>query len=143
MCPKILLACVVAGFLCGCTVRAGTEKESSTVSIRGLANGYVSVHGIRPYDGTFVELGILRDSERSGEFEVASAEFWPLLGLGVGLAGARMQLLPLDAGVGVLAYNPRPPKWHESKETPQAPEPAEPEEATPADEVGEEESPDA
>lgn len=101
----------------GCvSVRIGTGEEPSALEMKGLANGYASVHGIRPYDGTIFELGILDHSRRSGEFEVVSLELWPVFALGVGLAGARIQVLPFDLGVGALSYDPDPPSWEEEAE---------------------------
>jgi len=105
----------------GCVaVRVGTQEEESALRVEGLANGYVSLNGIRPYNGTLLELGLLTGSKRSHAFEVVSAEVWPVVGLGVGLAGVRVQLLFLDVGVGVLAYKPAPPDW--SEKSPEAKE---------------------
>jgi hypothetical protein len=108
--------CLASLLLSGClSISVGTKEDSSSLEMKGLANGYASLNGIRPYDGTFLELGVLKRSRRSHEFEVAYVDLWPFLGVGVGLAGARMQLLFLDIGVGVLAYDPQPPDWGSDK----------------------------
>jgi hypothetical protein len=121
---SIVLACVSASLLLGCSVRVGARPDSKGIDVSGLAGGYASVNGIRPYDGTIVEMALFEESRRSREFEVASLEVWPLAGLGVGLAGARAQLLFLDVGLGVIAYKPKAPQWsRESEEPPKAEEP--------------------
>ena len=117
---SIVLACVSASLILGCSVRVGTRTDSKGIDVSGLAGGYASVNGIRPYDGTILELALFEESHRSGEFEVASVELWPLAGLGVGLAGARAQLLFLDVGLGVIAYKPRAPQWPEASEEPRS-----------------------
>lgn len=100
----------------GCSIRVGTRGDPGRIDVSGLAGGYVSVNGIRPYDGTIIALDVFRKSPRSREFEVASVEVWPVLALGVGLVGARAQLAPLDAGIGVLGYRPDPPRWESAGE---------------------------
>lgn len=109
---RIVVAFMATLLSSGCvSVRIGTEEKPSGLEMKGLANGYASVHGIRPYDGALFELGILDQSSRSGEFEAVSLELWPIFALGVGLAGARVQVLPFDLGVGALFYDPDPPSW--------------------------------
>jgi len=110
---SVLLAGVSMSLLSGCSVTVGARSDSKGIDVSGLAGGYASLNGVRPYDGTIMEIAVCEHSRRSKEFEVASLEVWPLLGLGVGLAGARVQLLFLDVGLGVLAYDPEAPQWPE------------------------------
>ncbi|MGQ9590431.1 MAG: hypothetical protein ACUVYA_09085 [Planctomycetota bacterium] len=112
----LVLLGVSASLLFGCSLRVGTRSDPGRLDVSGLAGGYVSVNGIRPYDGTIVAVDIFRKSSRSDEFEVASVEVWPVLALGVGLVGARAQLGPLDAGFGVLGYRPQAPRWENEGE---------------------------
>ncbi len=119
-------ACVCA-VLVGCSLRVGTRTEPGGLSVEGLAGGYASLSGIRPYDGTIIQLDLLKSSSRSGEFEVASVEVWPAVALGVGLAGARAQLFVLDVGAGVLAYRPKPPQWKKEAPEPEGEAGSEPE----------------
>jgi hypothetical protein len=110
---SVLLACVSTSLLLGCSVSVGARPDSKGIDVSGLAGGYASLNGIRPYDRTIMDLALFESSRRSKEFEVASLEVWPLVGLGVGLAGARVQLLFLDVGLGVIAYDPEAPQWPE------------------------------
>lgn len=112
-------ACALALLLFGCSLKIGTRSDPEGLSVEGLAGGYASLSGIRPYDGTIIELDFLKRSPRSGEFEVASVEVWPVAGLAVGLVGARAQLFVLDVGAGVLAYRPKPPEWKREKPEPE------------------------
>lgn len=102
-------------FETGCmTLKVGTDNGSPPLEVSGLADGYVSLNGIRPYDETIVQASILNWSSRPGE--LASLDVWPLAGLGVGLVGARFQLLFLDVGLGALIYRPKTPSWKDTEE---------------------------
>ncbi len=100
--------CVVGVLgLAGCvSLEVGTEKSPSRLEMKGLASGYGSLDGLRPYDGKILRFGLLSESERDGE--IASIDVWPLAGVGVGVLGARVRLLLLDLGVGTLWYQPEP-----------------------------------
>ena len=76
------------------------------LNMEGLASGYASYSGIRPWNGTLVDLGLLRNTRQDNE--LVSVEIWPLLDVGVGLVGMRAKVLPFEAGLGTLAYQPRP-----------------------------------
>jgi hypothetical protein len=114
----VALAALAAGGGC-ISVRAGTE-DSSFFKIRGLAHAYGSFQGIHPYDGTFFRLGFLKDTRKG---ELLSVEIWPLVGAGIGVVGARIQLLPLEVGAGVLFYDPAPlPRPEKADEEPGTPD---------------------
>ena len=120
-------ACSVAGVLSaillfsGCvSLRVGSEPGAEASVGAGLVNGYVSVNAIRTYDGDILTMGILPGYGATGE--LASIDVWPLVGVGIGILGVRAHVLPLEAGVGVLFYHPRP--W--SPPPPQPPPPPPP-----------------
>ncbi len=110
----IPLLCALLLTTAGCiSLSVGTKDNPDRLQMEGLANAYVSVNGIHSYDGNILYLGLFSKANRDGE--IVSFELWPLTGIGVGLVGVRLQLLPLEIGVGTLFYNPRAPK---DKETP-------------------------
>jgi hypothetical protein len=65
----------------------------------------LSLDGLHHYDGTILRLDLLDKATRKGE--IVSFELWPLCGFGIGVVGARVQILPVDAGLGVLWYEPK------------------------------------
>ena len=101
-----VVACVLSVvLLTGCvSFRVGTEKNPSRLQVKGLATGFVSLDGFQHYSGTILKFGLLSESE--GPSEIASVELWPVMSVGVGLVGARVQLLPIQVGLGVLWYKP-------------------------------------
>ncbi len=101
------LAVVTLASLSGCTsFEVKAAGEPARLETGGLASGYLALNGIRPYDQRLFYVGIFK--KWRDEFEVVTLDVWPLVGVGVGLAGVRVQLLPLEVAVGVLAYHPKP-----------------------------------
>jgi hypothetical protein len=97
----------LVAWLGGCiSLKVGTETPPSCLKIEGLADGYVTLSALHDYNGTILEFGLLNESLRKGE--ILSLDVWPLAGVGVGVVGARVRVLPLEAGLGVLWYNPKP-----------------------------------
>lgn len=95
--------------LSGClSLSIGTQEKESAIHMDGLASGYAGFYPISKYNGTILKAGIFEESARDGEW--ASLDIWPLGGVGVGLLGARVRVLFLEVGAGVLAYTPRAPK---------------------------------
>ena len=101
---------VAAGVLCvsitGCISVTVSSESSVEAECDGLLNGYATCNGIRPYDGTLIEAGCLSFNDRWGD--VVSLDIWPIGGVGVGLIGAQVKLLPFEAGIGLLGYDPQP-----------------------------------
>jgi hypothetical protein len=90
----------------GCvSLEVGTESTRPP-TISTLASAYVGLEGITPYDGTILRIGLWHMDARPGE--IFSLDIWPLVGFGVGLVGVRAHVLPVDAGVGVIWYQPVP-----------------------------------
>ena len=108
-----LLWLVGTAMLVGCSLKMGPRTEPSRIQMDGLGTAYAAVCGIRPYDGTILEANIL-EGKRDGE--ILSLDIWPLGGVGIGLIGARAQVLPLEAAAGLLFYQPQPVQY-ESKKT--------------------------
>ncbi len=118
--------CVLAAFAfltatSGClSVNVGTEKSGpGRVRMGGLVSGVADLNGISAYDGTLIRFGLLTNTPREGE--LVGLDIWPLAGVGVGFIGARVQLLPLQIGIGTLCYEPEA-----ALNKPRAPEPEEP-----------------
>jgi hypothetical protein len=115
---KVALAGVLVGLLmvaCGCaSVTVGTQGAPVKADVAGLASAYVGLNGIRPYDKEIFRLGILSWGEETGE--IVSFDLWPVVGAGVGIVGARVHVFWLEAGAGVLLYQPEPRSAPEPKE---------------------------
>ena len=107
---KWMIGAVMAGMcvsLTGClSVQIGS-KDSTKVKSDGLVDGYMACNGIRPFDGTIIDADLLSSgSERWGE--LLSLDVWPIGGFGISFIGARVKLLPFEAGFGMFGYSPRP-----------------------------------
>ena len=91
----------------GCTsLSIGTDPDQDAgLEFRGLLNGHANVNGLSAYDGTLLQAGILGGA---GGDDLATLEIWPIGGVGVGLAGARVRVLPFELGLGTLFYDPEP-----------------------------------
>lgn len=101
----------------GCVMRVGSEGGTVSVArVSGLASGYVSVVDLPAYEDTVIRFGIFDMTDRPGE--IISLDIWPLAGAGVGILGAWARVLVLEAGGGVLWYQPEPP--HRGEVTPAA-----------------------
>lgn len=108
------LFCLPLLLLNGCfSLTIGTQDGPDRVQMNGLADGFVVVDSIRPYDGRIVELGLFGGKDTWGN--LASVEVWPIGGVGLSFVGAKARLAFLEAGVGALGYHPRP-SWN-SKST--------------------------
>lgn len=102
----LLLLILAAGLTSCVSVTVGAKAEPSRVQWEGFGTAYAAANGIRPYDATFFKAQLLSGSGQDGE--LASMEIWPLGGIGVGLLGARLHLLPVEIGAGILGYHPKP-----------------------------------
>ncbi|MHC4513394.1 MAG: hypothetical protein ACYTGW_03340 [Planctomycetota bacterium] len=89
-----------------CIFRVSAEDDPS-LKMSGFGTAYAGYSGFDEWDGSLIQLGLLGGSGRAGEF--FSLDIWPLGGVGVGLAGARVRVLPLEIGAGVLFYHPSLP----------------------------------
>jgi hypothetical protein len=74
--------------------------------MEGLANGYATLSALHKYNGTILQFDLLSESLREGE--IMSLDVWPLAGVSVGIVGARLRVLALEGGLGVIWYNPKP-----------------------------------
>lgn len=108
---SVLLAGVLV-MAAGCMniqVQGPTEpepgKELRVLRLDGgkLISSFVAVGKIPDWSGTLLDVG--RGSPQRGE--VVSVDLWPILGLGVGIAGVRLRVLPFEVGIGTLFYDPR------------------------------------
>ncbi len=98
----------------GClSLSVRTEAHDPALAVSGIVDGYVTPAALHPYDGHLIDAGLFEgDNLRRGE--VAALDIWPLGGVGVGLVGARVRVLPLEIGLGTLFYEPsRPTRPHD------------------------------
>jgi len=84
-------------------IRLGSDEEFFEVD--SLVNVHASLNGLDGYDGTILDIGLF--TSRNGRSEIFSAQVGPFLGAGIGIVGARVQILPFEFGVGSLFYDPR------------------------------------
>lgn len=91
----------------GCAqLSIGTDpSQDAGLEFRGLVNGHANVSGLESYDGELLRAGLLGGADGD---DWATLEIWPLGGVGVGLAGARVRVLPFELGLGTLFYDPEP-----------------------------------
>ena len=92
--------------LSGCfSLRMGdnTHDDDKFFEIDGLASAYGNIVSFDEYDGPNYGIDILSNL---GDGEVAAVDLGPIFGVGVGLAGFRLRIWPIDFGIGVLAYDP-------------------------------------
>ncbi len=102
---RILALLIALILLPGCSLRLGSNDNA--LQLDGLASAYATASAWPEYDGTFFRLGLL--GEDCEEDEVITLDVWPLFGVGVGIAGARVRVLPFEVAAGVLFYDPDPP----------------------------------
>ena len=90
--------------LCGCvSLRVSSTPAYPSMKISGLLNGYAQVSELPSLD-TLLELNVL-DGREPGEF--VSVDMWAL-GVGVGAAGARLNVPFFETAFGTLFYDPKP-----------------------------------
>ena len=94
--------------LAGCTVidlRLSPSGARSDAFIRGYADaGW-------PASDSLLKVGLFKSPNSDGS--LLYLQLWKLLRLELGLIGVAAGLGPLDAGIGVLFYEPRPPAYVE------------------------------
>jgi hypothetical protein len=105
----LLIVALCLGVCSGpsCTLLSGgVGTHPPQVYTDGLVNSSVALTGIGPYDNRFFHASVLSHDGRFGG--IASLEVWPLGGVGIGFAGARVKILPLEIAIGVLGYDAAP-----------------------------------
>jgi hypothetical protein len=87
---------------------AALEVEPGTAGLElpGLASAYVSMNGMGDGDRGIFSAVLFRNLGRGGE--IVSVDFWPIVGFGIGFVGARVHVLPVEVGLGVLFYPHEP-----------------------------------
>jgi hypothetical protein len=106
-CVTLIAALLCVVITSGCvSLDIGTDRLRAP-EISTLASAYVGLGGFEDHDqDSFIRIGLLHMDERPGE--IFSIDVRSLAGFGIGLVGARAHLLPLDAGIGALWYQPAP-----------------------------------
>lgn len=105
---KLLTLTLAAAALSACSTMNLNVKDTPPDFPEPTAiDGYFNFDGLREYDGNIVNFSFLGTGARKGE--LIHLEVWPFAGVGVGLAGFRVQLLPIDLGLGTLFYTPSEP----------------------------------
>ncbi|MBM3984266.1 MAG: hypothetical protein FJ296_01020 [Planctomycetes bacterium] len=82
------------------------DHEAGGLKSTGLIGGYATAGW--PCDDSLMKLGLL-DGRNDGA--IFLLQVWKLLRVEVGLLGLAVGLGPLDAGVGILFYDPEPPAY--------------------------------
>ena len=90
--------------LAGCGSMDVRTDGDYKIGFEGPLQGYMNTGDIPAYGGEVLSLGWLGGAERSGD--VVSMDLWPIGGFGVGLIGARVNILWLDLGLGTGFYDP-------------------------------------
>jgi len=114
---SLLPALLLAALLPACVVldvRAG-EGESG-VSSHGFINGYATAGW--PADDSILKIEIL-DGPSPGS--ILYVQIWKFVRAEVGFLGVALGIGPMDAGFGVLLYDPQPPSYLHDEEPTHAP----------------------
>jgi opacity protein-like surface antigen len=82
------------------------DHEAGGFKSTGLIGGYATAGW--PSDDSLLKLGLL-DGRSDGA--IFLLQVWKLVRVEVGLLGLAVGLGPLDAGVGILFYDPEPPAY--------------------------------
>ena len=91
----------------GCIhVTCGFDDSPDRFEVDGPGVIYATTGAWPRWNGNLIELGLLNEAERDGEF--FSLDVWPLVGVGVGVVGARVRVLMLEIGAGTLFHDPLP-----------------------------------
>ncbi len=118
----LLPLALVAAVTSACSsVNMNVKENSPEFPSPLLIDGLISTDGLRDYDGNILDINFLGTGARRGE--LFSIEIWPYATVGVGLLGFRLQLLPLELGVGTILYEPSRETGGEDEPEP-APEPS-------------------
>lgn len=116
--PTLLLLLVLLSTPGCISIRVGTDPDSDAIRMDGIGSAYATASALSEFDGTIFEAGIFGAARRG---EIATLDLWPLFGVGVGLAGVRIRILPFEFAIGTLFYHPKPPrskreKWEDEEE---------------------------
>jgi hypothetical protein len=85
----------------------GDEGDPPPVRVRGLVSGHAQLSGFEDYQGPLLGLDLGHDIDRG---ELVALDVGPIFGVGIGVAGARLRVWPLDIGLGLLFYDASPPE---------------------------------
>jgi hypothetical protein len=101
----LLPALLLAALLPACVVLdLRTGGGESGVASHGFINGYATAGW--PADDSILKIGLL-DGPSPGA--ILYVQVWKLVRAEVGFLGVALGIGPLDAGFGVLLYDPQPP----------------------------------
>ena len=82
-----------------------SAEDDPSIKASGIGTAYAGYCGFDEWDGSIIKLGLFGGEGRPGEF--FSLDIWPFGGIGLGVAGARVKVLPFEIGAGALLYHPR------------------------------------
>lgn len=105
---RILASALIAPLvLSACTlVTVNSESSPPHVKVRGLIDGHLAF-GIRDEDQ--IIHADLFDGASPGA--IGALSLWKLLRVEIGVVGAAVGVGPIDVALGVIAYNPRIPRF--------------------------------
>ena len=110
MLARLAALVVLSSLLTGCLVIEAnpwdSQKGGAGVKSHGLVHGHATAGW--PAEKSIVRLGIF-DGPNPGT--LLHLTIWKLLRAEIGFLGASLGVGPLDAGFGVLLYEPAPPPY--------------------------------
>jgi hypothetical protein len=135
----LLPALLLAALLPACVVIdvRGGEGESGVRS-HGFIGGYATAGW--PADDSILKIGVL-DGPSPGS--ILYVQLWKFVRAEVGFLGVALGIGPLDAGFGVLLYDPQPPSYVHDEEPPAPKSPPAAKPSPPAPEAAPKASPPA
>ena len=101
------LALLLALLLPACIVMdVRANHDGHGFSSVGLIGGYATAGW--PADDSILKIGLF---EGRSDGTLLSVQVWKLVRVEIGLIGLSLGIGPLDAGIGTLFYDPRPPAY--------------------------------
>jgi len=105
--PLAILGLALA--LDGCTLIDVRTAPHGGVHSDAFISGYADAGW--PASDSLLKVGLFDGPSRGS---IVSLQIWKLLRFELGFVGLALGVGPLDAGVGVLLYEPRPPRYVDS-----------------------------
>ncbi len=97
---KLMALAIVAAALPACsTFNLNLHDTPPEFPDAAVLDWQFTTDALGEYDGNILDASFLGTGERKGE--LVMVDLWPFVGVGVGLVGARIRILPLEIGLGI------------------------------------------